>query len=58
MRRKFLCPVIILLVLFTDNVFGIEILGIYFAPDKEVYKPIVALYDGAEKYIEKWGCRF
>ena len=41
MRKKFLCAVIILLVFFTGNAFGIEILGIHFAPDKEVYEPIV-----------------
>ena len=51
MRKKFLCPVIILLVFFTGNAFGIEILGIHFAPDKEVYKPIVALYDVAERTL-------
>ena len=50
-RKKFLCPVIILLVFFTGNAFGIEILGIHFAPDKQAHKPIITLYDGAEKYI-------
>jgi hypothetical protein len=42
----------ILLVLFALNVYSAEILGIHFAPDKDVQKPIVALYNAAERYIQ------
>jgi phosphatidylserine/phosphatidylglycerophosphate/cardiolipin synthase-like enzyme len=49
-KRIILLATIITLTLLTAA-FSAEILGIHFAPDKEVYKPIVALYDGAEKTI-------
>ena len=51
MKKKYLCSVIVLLVFLAGNALGIEILGIYFAPDKNADKPIIALYDGAEKSI-------
>jgi len=51
MRKKFSICLIALLFLFTFSVHAVEILGVYFAPDKDADKPIIALYDGAEKYI-------
>ena len=52
MKRKFLYPVITLLVFFAGNVFGIKILGIHFAPDKEVYKPIVEKTGSVREFMK------
>lgn len=51
MRRKLLLVSIFLFFILFNNVHAVEILGIYFAPDKNTDKPIIQLYDGAEKYI-------
>jgi len=55
MKRK---PAIILTITITCLLytsafksFSAEILGVYFSPDKCADKPIIQLYDGAEKYI-------
>lgn len=39
------------LYIFTFTSFSAEVLGVYFAPDKDAHQPIIALYDGAERYI-------
>ena len=51
MKKKLALSPIVFLFLFVLNVQAAEILGIHFAPDKEAHKPIIALYDGAEKTI-------
>lgn len=54
MRKKLIIILIsisCILVGFICSSVAIEILGVYFAPDKDVYKPIIQLYDGAENYI-------
>ena len=51
MKRKLVAYQIIFVVLFPLHAYCAEILGVYFAPDKEIYKPIIGLYDNAEKYI-------
>lgn len=51
MKKKLSFYFAVLFLLLAFNVHAAEILGIHFAPDKEVYKPIVALYDNAEKSI-------
>jgi hypothetical protein len=43
MKKRFLFSLIILLFLFALNVHAAEILGVYFAPDKDVYKAIIGL---------------
>ena len=49
-RRHSICLAIFLILLVTGCSCPKKV-GIHFAPDKEVYKPIVALYDSAEKSI-------
>lgn len=52
MRRKSLIILIsIIFILLSFWAFSGEILGVYFAPDKNADKPIIKLYDNAEKYI-------
>ncbi len=41
----------VILVLFTINAFGAEIIDIYFLPYQNAHLPIIELYDNAEKYI-------
>ena len=42
---------ILLLFALNSPVFSAEILGVYFPPYADSYKPIVQLYDSAQKYI-------
>jgi len=51
MRTKQGIIIVFCIIFFSISVHGAEILGIYFAPDKQAHKPIIALYDGAEKSI-------
>jgi phosphatidylserine/phosphatidylglycerophosphate/cardiolipin synthase-like enzyme len=51
MRRKVFCLLGLLSLFILADGFAAEIVGIYFAPDKQAHKPIIALYDGAEKSI-------
>ncbi len=50
MKRK-LIAIIIIFLLSAYPSFSAEILGVYFAPDKSADKPIIQLYDSAEKSI-------
>jgi len=51
MKGKHALLATVLLIFLSTNIYGAEILGVYFAPDKNADKPIIALYDGAEEYI-------
>jgi phosphatidylserine/phosphatidylglycerophosphate/cardiolipin synthase-like enzyme len=52
MKKYNAIVIVIFLILLSANIIrAAEILGIQFSPDKDADKPIIALYDGAEKYI-------
>ncbi|MFX0211216.1 MAG: phospholipase D-like domain-containing protein [Candidatus Hodarchaeota archaeon] len=51
MKKRLSFCLAVILVLFTINNFGAEILGIYFPPCQNAHLPIIRLYDSAEKYI-------
>lgn len=54
MRKKLIIILIsisCILVSFICSSVAIEILGVYFPPYEDSHKPIIQLYDGAERYI-------
>ena len=52
MKKYNAIVIVIFLILLSANIIrAAEILGIYFAPDKNADKPIIQLYDNAERYI-------
>jgi phosphatidylserine/phosphatidylglycerophosphate/cardiolipin synthase-like enzyme len=50
-KRPLLVSIILIIFLSTFPAYSAEILGVYLAPDKNADKPIIQLYDNAEKYI-------